>query len=225
MRAMLSALSKLVIVAAVVIAFSFGLAGTVYLSLRGPEVNVPEVVGKSRFDGEATLGEANLNLRVRASRFKAGTDPGMIVDQSPRAGEIVKAGQTIAVVLSREPKEGENTSPDITAEEKKTGDSSANKNTAGAASSKNENKNDNQNRNKRNKNSNRNANQNADNVNRNVNERNANRNGNANVNNRNITGVIINRNAIPGRTNSNSNTNRRLPVTSTPPFNPSGSRP
>lgn len=222
---MLSAISKLMIVAAVVTAFSFGLAGTVYLSLRGPEVKVPEVVGKSRFDGEATLGGAKLNLRVRASRFKAGTDPGMIVDQSPRAGEIVKAGQTIAVVLSREPKEGENTSPDIDAEEKKTGDSSANKNTAGAASSKNENKNDNQNRNKRNKNSNRNANQNADNVNRNVNERNANRNGNANVNNRNITGVIINRNAIPGRTNSNSNTNRRLPVTSTPPFNPSGSRP
>ena len=45
-----SALRRIGIVIAIAIVFVFGLATTVYLSLRSPEVTVPDVVGKDRFD-------------------------------------------------------------------------------------------------------------------------------------------------------------------------------
>ncbi len=52
-----SAVRGLILVVAVAIAFLFGLATTVYLSLRSPEVKVPNIVGKDRFDAEKILGE------------------------------------------------------------------------------------------------------------------------------------------------------------------------
>ena len=52
----LSALRRLGIVIAIAIVFLFGLATTVYLSLRSPEVKVPDVVGKDRFEAERVLG-------------------------------------------------------------------------------------------------------------------------------------------------------------------------
>ena len=64
----LSALRRLGIVVLLAIAFLFGLATTVYLSLRSPEVTVPEVLGKDRFEAERVLGDAGLNFRIRATR-------------------------------------------------------------------------------------------------------------------------------------------------------------
>ena len=58
----LSALRRLTIVIAIAIVFVFGLASTVFLSLRSPEVKVPDVVGKDRFEAERVLGEAGLNF-------------------------------------------------------------------------------------------------------------------------------------------------------------------
>ncbi len=106
-RNILSAFGKLGVVALIAVAFAFGLVSTVYLSLRSPDISVPEVVNQSYFDGERTLARAGLDIRERAKRFKAGVEPGVILDQSPRAGEVIKAGQTVAVVVSRAPKEGE----------------------------------------------------------------------------------------------------------------------
>jgi hypothetical protein len=106
-RNILSAFGKLGVVALIAVAFAFGLVSTVYLSLRSPDISVPEVVNQSYFDGERTLARAGLDIRERAKRYKAGVEPGTILDQSPRAGEIIKAGQTVAVVVSRAPKEGE----------------------------------------------------------------------------------------------------------------------
>jgi len=42
-------------VIAIVVVFLFGVATTVYLSLRSPETKVPDVVGKNRFDAEKIL--------------------------------------------------------------------------------------------------------------------------------------------------------------------------
>ena len=39
----------------IAIAFLFGVVTTVYLSLRSPEVKVPDVVGKDRFEAEKIL--------------------------------------------------------------------------------------------------------------------------------------------------------------------------
>jgi len=203
----LSALRRLGTVIAIAIVFLFGLATTVYLSLRSPEVNVPDVVGKDRFEAEHILGGAGLNYRVRATRPSNQLKADTVLFQLPRAGEVVKAGQTVAMDISRTAKEGESSEAVV----EKPAEENAkpeNTNEAGAA---------NENKPKRNKNTNKNAN---DNTNANVNgNRNANsnrplnRNANAgNVNagtnlNSNRPALIINNNA-----NRSGNENRRAPV-------------
>ncbi len=199
---MLSSLGKMMIVAAILVAFFIGLAGTVYLSLRSPEVQVPEIVGKNRYDGESTLEEAGLNVRVRATRFKAGTQPNTVIDQSPRAGDIVKAGQTIAVVLSREPREGESVGLfDEAGNEGIRQDAPSEVTTPNAIAS------------PANVNANRNANssgsQNQNQRNKNANKSTANKNSNKNRNNQNLSNRNANRAAANTNLNrANANTNR-----------------
>lgn len=230
----LAALGKIGIVLAIGIAFLSGLAGTVYLSLRSAEVRVPEIVGKDRMAAESALTDAGLRMRQRATRYSAEAQPNTILDQSPKAGEIIKVGQTVAVVLSRAAaKEGETSTPPSTGENKPETEKSKdnkNTNTPPAANNKNENQNQNQNKEKRNRNTN---NKNANNTNNgNANDRNANnanntnnRNANANPNtNTNVNNGNANTNSNPGA--NNSNTNKRPPVNiSTPPFNPTGTTP
>lgn len=186
-----SALRRLGLIILIAIAFLFGLATTVYLSLRSPEVTVPEVVGKDRFEAERILGEADLNFRVRATRASNQVQPNTVLFQLPRAGEVVKTGQTVAMDISRAAKAGEASEVvnDKNASEEKALDN-RNTNTS-------DNKNENENRPKR-KPVNKNANENA----------NANANANANVNrprtitngeNANGTGERANSNASPIR--------------------------
>ncbi|MEP6743406.1 MAG: PASTA domain-containing protein [bacterium] len=200
----LSALRRVGIVIAIAITFLFGLATTVYLSLRSPEVNVPDVVGKDRFEAEHILGGAGLNYRVRATRPSNQLKADTVLFQLPRAGEVVKTGQTVAMDISRTAKEGEASeavAPEKPAENAKP----ANANEASA----------NENKTKRNKNANKNTNDNSNtNANRNANSnralnRNANsENANAGANlNSNRPALIINNNA-----NRSSNENRRPPV-------------
>ena len=92
---------------AIAVVFLFGVATTVYLSLRSPEVQVPNVVGKHRFDAEKILAEANLKFRVRASRPSNQAPSDTVLFQLPRPGEVVKVGQTVAMDISRPTKEGE----------------------------------------------------------------------------------------------------------------------
>jgi len=174
----------------IAVLFLVGLFGTVYLSLRSPEVKVPDVMGKDRANAESTISEAGLNFRVRATRPTGNSKPDTVVLQLPGAGEMVKAGQTVAVDVSRAAKEGETTSPEP---ETKPDNSNANQNS-------NQQANDNLNENKprRPKNTNKNANANA----------NANGNGNGNGNS-NRANVNANRNANV-RPNANNN-NSRLP--------------
>lgn len=118
-RNILSAFGKLGVVALIAVAFVFGLVSTIYLSLRSPNIPVPEVVNQSYFDGEKTLARAGLDIRERAKRYKPGVEPGRILDQSPHAGDVIKAGQTVAVVVSRAPKEGEKPPDEAVAEERR----------------------------------------------------------------------------------------------------------
>ena len=99
---------------AIAVVFLFGVATTVYLSLRSPEVKVPDVVGKDRFEAERILAEADLKYRIRATR-PSKSNPDIVMFQLPRAGEVVKTGQTVAMDISRVTKEGEtpeNVTPD-----------------------------------------------------------------------------------------------------------------
>jgi hypothetical protein len=183
-------------VIAIGLVFLFGVATTVYLSLRSPEVKVPDVVGKDRFEAERILGEADLKFRVRSTRPSNETKPDTVLFQLPRAGEVVKTGQTVAMDISRAAKEGE-TPETVTPDE--------------PADNRNTNSNANENRPRRPKP--RNAN---DNINGNSNT-NGNTNKPANINRAN-TNSGVNVNATPrGNVNRpdvrNSNANTRPATT------------
>ena len=189
----------------IAVAFLFGVVSTVYLSLRSPEVKVPDLVGKDRFEAEKILADADLNFRIRATRPSNQVKPDTVLFQLPRGGEVVKAGQTVAMDVSRAAKAGE-------ASETVKPDESENRNT-------NTNANSNENRPRRPKNTNENANGNA---NANAN-RNANVNRPINANRPNANSLTPNANLTP-RSNSNQpvkppsangNENRR-PVTPRP---------
>jgi len=189
----LSVFRSIAIVLAIGIVFLFGVATTVYLSLRSPEVKVPDVVGKNRFDAEKILADADLKFRVRATRPSTEAQPDTVMFQLPRAGEVVKTGQTVAMDISRLAKAGESSesvTPDEPAE---------NRNTNSAA-----NTNENKPKRPKPKNTNENANANG-NTNKSIN---ANR---ANVNRTNTNGGAPNVNATPRgtatpRSNINANT-------------------
>jgi beta-lactam-binding protein with PASTA domain len=176
-------------VIAIAIVFVLGLASTVYLSLRSPEVTVPEVVGKDRFEAERVLGEAGLNFRVRSTRPSNQMKADTVLFQLPRAGEVVKVGQTVAMDISRSVKEGE--ASEAVVPEKSPEEQPSNQNESTA----------NENKAKRNKNTNSNKNAN-DNTNST-----AGRNANANR-------LPANQNANAGNENgaANRNSNRPAPV-------------
>jgi hypothetical protein len=191
----LSALRRISIVIAIAIVFVFGLATTVYLSLRSPEVKVPEVVGKDRFEAERVLGDAGLNFRVRATRPSSQVKADTVLFQLPRGGEVVKAGQTVAMDISRSVKEGE--SSEAVAPEKSPAEKPTKQNTNETALA-------NENKPKRNKNTNKNEN---DNANANINRAAANRNANTDNTNR-PTNLNSNRPSVNGNTNSNRSVNQ-----------------
>ncbi len=123
---------SIAIVIAIAVVFLFGVATTVYLSLRSPEVKVPDVVGKNQYEAERILADADLKFRVRATR-PSNQASNTVLFQLPRPGEVVKTGQTVAMDISRETKEGE-TPESVTPDEP-----SENRNTNSAANN-NENK-------------------------------------------------------------------------------------
>jgi beta-lactam-binding protein with PASTA domain len=100
-----SALGKLLAAVVLAVAFAFGMGGVVYLSLRGEEVKVPEIVGKDAAESERELAALGLKLKKRASRYSE-EKPNTILEQLPRAGDTVKTGQTILIVTAQANPEG-----------------------------------------------------------------------------------------------------------------------
>lgn len=209
-------LKRIFIVIGIAVAFTLGLLGAIYLSLRSSETRVPDIVGKDRASAESTISDAGLNFRVRATRATSEAKPDTVLIQLPHAGEIVKVGQTVAVDISRATTNGESSTPvnsntnTNTTSERKT---ETNNNSAANANANAKKKPDN-------KNANANANANAG----------ANRNQSQNVNaDRATTGNTNGNNAAtprPANANSTSentnrprnlNSNRRPPVVAPTP--------
>ena len=218
-QALLS-LKRIAIVIGIAVAFTLGLLGAIYLSLRSSETRVPDIIGKNRAAAEDTISSAGLNFRVRAMRPSSEAKPDTVLIQLPHAGEIVKVGQTVAVDISRPTKEGESSSTNSNANadaDKK----QENNNSTNSTNSNNSNTNTNDNKPKKkpvNKNANDNLNGNSNRpTNRNTNRAtNANANGAATPSHNNSNG-----NATPrvntNRNNSNLNSNRRPPVSAPTP--------
>lgn len=112
-----SALGKMLVLIALAATFVVGAVGVVYMSLQGNEIKVPEIVGKDLNAGEQELGALGLQIKKRASRPST-EKINTILEQLPKAGETVKTGQKILVVVSEAGLSGE----DIPATIKKSGD-------------------------------------------------------------------------------------------------------
>jgi beta-lactam-binding protein with PASTA domain len=201
-RQTLTVIKRIAIVIGIAIAFSLGLLGAIYLSLRSSETRVPDIVGKDRLAAENTISDAGLNFRVRAERATSEAQPGTVLIQLPHAGEIVKVGQTVAVDISRPTKDGEVSTPTNSNANANASPTSQDNNSSSTNDS-------NANANKRkpaNRNANDNQNSNANRANRNTNRA---LNGNANSN---ATPTHANTNTPTNRATTNSNANRRPPV-------------
>ena len=96
----ISAFSKLAIVMVLLGAFAVGMTGVVYMSLTGSEIKVPEIVGKDFVQSEKELAALGLKIRKRADR-ESSEQINTVLEQLPKAGETVKTGQWISVVVSK----------------------------------------------------------------------------------------------------------------------------
>lgn len=106
----LSAIGKLAVIGVLLGAFGVGMAGVIYVSLSGSEIKVPEIVGKDFVQSEKELAALGLKLKKRADR--PSTEPiNTVIEQLPKAGETVKTGQLILVVVSKAGLTGEEVPP------------------------------------------------------------------------------------------------------------------
>ncbi len=210
----LTSVKRVLIVVGIAIAFTFGLLGAIYLSLRSSETRVPDIIGKDRTSAEDTISSAGLNFRVRATRPTSEAKPDTVLIQLPHAGEVVKVGQTVAVDISRPTKDGESSTSTNTNANSNTEKKPENDN----ATSSNTNSNDNKPKKKP-------ANKNAS-ANSNANSANRNRNSNGNANRATNGNVNANPAGTPVHSSQNSNNvpkvnvNRRPPATAPTPRQP-----
>ena len=69
-------------------------------AIRGHEVQVPKVTGKTKEEAEQILRGAGLKLKVSSSRFSSEVAEGKVLDQIPSSGTRLKAERTVRVLLS-----------------------------------------------------------------------------------------------------------------------------
>lgn len=101
-----SAAGKLAAVIVLLIGFLAGMTGVVYMSLSGSEVTVPDLVGKDFVESERELAALGLKIKRRAERPST-EKINTVLEQSPKAGETLKTGNMIFVVVSKAGAEGE----------------------------------------------------------------------------------------------------------------------
>lgn len=95
-----SLLQKLGTAIILAVAFFISAGLVVYLSLRGKEVKVPDLIGKAEGDAEKILEPEGLRLKVRSRGTDEKVQANLISEQMPAPGATVKAGQVISVTIS-----------------------------------------------------------------------------------------------------------------------------
>src|SRR5215217_3296498 len=68
-----------------------------------PRVTVPNIVGQDYRRGESILEEKGLKMRVLATRWDQNQPVGVIIDQTPAAGESVEVGHSVGVSVGGKP--------------------------------------------------------------------------------------------------------------------------
>ena len=68
---------------------------------RPAQTKVPALKGLTYEDAEKKLHAANLNIRLLATRYDSALQPGLIIDQTPAAGEEVAVSYSVGVTISK----------------------------------------------------------------------------------------------------------------------------
>jgi beta-lactam-binding protein with PASTA domain len=68
---------------------------------RPAQARVPSLKGLSYENAETKLHAANLNIRLLATRYDLPLQPGLIIDQTPQAGEEVDYGYPVGVTITK----------------------------------------------------------------------------------------------------------------------------
>ncbi len=108
----MSAAGRLLMIVAFLLVFLAGMFGVVIFSLRGEEIQIPEIVGKDFSQSEKELAALGLKIKKRATRYSQET-PNTILEQLPRPGDTVKTGQLVLVIVSRAYTEGDETPVEV----------------------------------------------------------------------------------------------------------------
>src|SRR5215467_561257 len=69
-------------------------------AIRGREVVVPSLVGKTQAEAQKLLEEKNLVLKVSSKRFSGEIPEGHVVDQIPASGTHLKTNRSVKVLVS-----------------------------------------------------------------------------------------------------------------------------
>lgn len=67
---------------------------------RPLQTTVPVVTGLNYETAQSKLRNANLNIRVLATRYDLPAEPGIIIAQTPQTGERVNCGAVVGVTVS-----------------------------------------------------------------------------------------------------------------------------
>ena len=78
---------------------------------RPPQTSVPALIGLDYKTAQLKVGDANLRIRVLATRYDLQLEPGIIIAQTPQGGERVSYGTMIGVTVSDEDRGKKQLSP------------------------------------------------------------------------------------------------------------------
>jgi beta-lactam-binding protein with PASTA domain len=68
-----------------------------------PRVRVPNVVGRDYRSGQVVLEAQGLKMQINATRWDKNQPVGIIIDQTPLAGESVEVGHSVGVSVGGKP--------------------------------------------------------------------------------------------------------------------------
>ncbi len=68
---------------------------------RPAQTRVPALKGLSYENAETKLHASNLNIRLLATRYDLPLQPGLVIDQTPQAGEEVDYGYPVGVTITK----------------------------------------------------------------------------------------------------------------------------
>ena len=75
------------------------------IAVRGYEIDVPDLIGRTHAESAGLLAATGLDLELEGHRFSSDVAEGLILDQTPPAGMRLKPDRTVKILLSLGPRQ------------------------------------------------------------------------------------------------------------------------